>query len=600
MQADNKQIALTESLIAHFEAMGISRRRFLKMLAAAGSGAALSSLIAACGGDEGGSTTTTEIAATATTGGGAGASSPTAGGGAATTASGGEATATTGGGGGTAATPKVLVAASGQDISNLDPHIGHDYSIASTQKSVYDTLLRYQGNPPELENLLATGYEANEDASEWTVKLDERAVFHDGNPVKASDVVYSAGRLVRKNKGPAWMFVNVMEENAAVAVDDHTVKFTLTAPFAPFPLILPWLFIVNEAVVQANDAGGDEAEAWLLDHEAGSGPFTIKRWQVGDSYEFEAVEDYWWGWPAEGRLTGYIWKVSRESSSTRLMLLSGDAHIGFDLSSEDAEALKSESTLHVNDERGFGVFAVKLNNQRGPTSDVNVRKAISYAMDYDAIIEALNGQAALLEGPLPSNLGDFHNPNLDIYRYDMDKAKAALAEAGAEYNKGGFELEYVYVTGLQIEEQIGLIMLDKLSQLDITVKVTPMVWPDMVARAQDIEASPHMMAVYSGTSFADPDNFLWQAYHSTQAGFWAAASQYQNPEFDKILEDARSTPDHAKRVELYHQAQEMLVADAVEIWGQSEFSRVTWTNKLGGFRFTPIMGYYMQPMYLKD
>ncbi len=49
-----------------------------------------------------------------------------------------------------------------------------------------------------------------------------------------------------------------------------------------------------------------------------------------------------------------------------------------------------------------------------------------------------------------------------------------------------------------------------------------------------------MMAVYSGTSFADPDNFLWQAYHSSEAGFWAAASQYQNPGFDKILEDARS------------------------------------------------------------
>ncbi len=84
-------------------------------------------------------------------------------------------------------------------------------------------------------------------------------------------------------------------------------------------------------------------EAWLLDHEAGSGPFTIKRWQVGYSYEFDAVEDYQRGaGRRKVRPAGYIWKVSRESSSTRLMLLSGDAHIGFDLSSEDAEALKSQ------------------------------------------------------------------------------------------------------------------------------------------------------------------------------------------------------------------------------------------------------------------
>jgi peptide/nickel transport system substrate-binding protein len=595
MRVDDKQIALTESLVAHFEAIGVSRRRFLKMLGVAGGGAALSSLIAACGDDDdddddGGAAVATSAPDAAAT---------TAGGGEATAPAGDAATTTSGGATGTA-TPKVLVAASGQDISNLDPHIGHDYSIASTQKSVYDTLLRYQGNPPELENLLATSYEPNEDASEWTVTLDERAVFHDGTPVKASDVVYSAGRLIRKNKGPAWMFVNVMEEGSAVAVDDQTVTFTLTTPFAPFPLILPWLFIVNEKVVKENEVDGDEGEAWLLDHEAGSGPFTIERWQVGDAYEFKAVEDYWWGWPEEGRLAGYIWKISRESSSTRLMLLNGDAHIGFDLSSEDAEALRQEPSLKVNDERGFSVFAVKMNNQRGPTSDINVRKAISYAMDYEAIIEALNGHAVLLEGPLPSNLGDFHNPNLELYRHDMDKAAAALAEAAAEYASGGFELEYVYVTGLQIEEQIGLILLDKLSQLDITLNIVPMVWPDMVARAQEVDTCPDMMAVYSGTTYADPDNFLWQAYHSSQAGFWAAASHYMNPEFDKVLEDARATPDHAKRVELYHRAQEMLVADAVEIFGQSEIGRATWTTKLGGYRVTPIMGYYFQPMYLMD
>jgi peptide/nickel transport system substrate-binding protein len=593
MRVDDRQVALTESLIAHFEAMGVSRRHFLKLLAVAGGGAALSSLIAACGGDDddGGSAATTAPG---------GAATPTAAGGG-TTPAGGASTTTTGGATGSV-TPKVMVFASGQDISNLDPHIGHDYSIATTQKSVYDTLLRYQGNPPELENLLATNYEANADASEWTITLDDRAVFHDGTPVKASDLVYSAGRLVRKNKGPAWMFVNVMKEDSAVVVDDHTVKFTLTTPFAPFPLILPWLFVVNEKVVMEHDQGGDEGEGWLLDHEAGSGPFTIKRWQVGDAYEFEAVEDYWWGWPEEGRLAGYIWKIIRESSSQRLALLNGDVHFspGLELSAEDAEALRKEPSVVVNDQRGFSVFAVKMNNQRGPTSDINVRKAISYAMDYDAIIEALNGGAVLLEGPLPSNLGDFHNPNLELYRHDMEKAKAALAEADAEYAQGGFELEYVYVTGLQIEEQIGLILLDQLSQLDISVKVTPLVWPDMVARAKEVETCPDMMAVYSGTTYADPDNFLWQAYHSSQAGFWAAASHYMNPEFDKVLEDARSTPDHAKRVELYFQAQEMLVADAVEIFGQSEFSRTTWTSKLGGYRVTPIMGFYIQPMYLMD
>src|SRR5690606_11202653 len=144
--------------------------------------------------------------------------------------------------------------------------------------------------------------------------------------------------------------------------------------------------------------------------------------------------------------------------------------------------------------------------------------------------EALNGHAVLLEGPLP-NLGEFNNPNLNIYRHDMDKAREALA-ASPEYADGGFELEYVYVTGLQIEEQIGLILLDKLSELNISVKLQPLVWPDMVARAQNADTAPDMMAVYGGTTYGDPDNFLWQSYHSSQAGFWSAASHYKNPELD--------------------------------------------------------------------
>jgi peptide/nickel transport system substrate-binding protein len=219
-------------------------------------------------------------------------------------------------------------------------------------------------------------------------------------------------------------------------------------------------------------------------------------------------------------------------------------------------------------------------------------------MDYDAIIAARNGRSSLLEGPLPSNLGDFHNPNLNIYRHDMDKAKEALAES--EYAEGGFELEFAYVAGDVIEEQIGLILLEKLSELNIGLKMTPLTWPDLVARVQTAETAPDMSTIYSGTDYADPDNFLWQAYHSSQAGFWAAASHYMNPELDKILEDARATSDHATRVDLYHRAQEILVDDAAEVWGHSDFAPEVLSDKVGGYVYNPIMGMYMQPLWLKD
>lgn len=496
------------------------------------------------------------------------------------------------------ATPKVLVARNLSDISNAEPHIAHDFPTATCQKSLYDSLLRYHGNPPELQNLLAVDYSSNEDASEWTFTLDDRAVFHDGTPVTAQDVVYSIGRLIRKNQGPAWMFVNILNEESTQAIDDHTVQFNLTTPFAPLPLVLPWLFVVNEKLVREHDVDGDEGEAWLMSNEAGSGPFTIKRWQPGDLFEFEAVPDYWWGWPEEGRLAGYIFKIIRESSSARLALLAGEVQLIFDLQAEDVEAVAKEPGIIVSAEPSLTVFAIKMNNQVGPTADVNVRKAISYAMDYDAIIAARNGRSSLLEGPLPTNLGDFHNPNLNLYRHDMDKAREALA--ASEFPDGGFELEFAYVAGDLIEEQIGLILLDKLSQLNIGMTMTPLTWPDLVATVKDAESAPAMSAIYSGTDYADPDNFLWQAYHSSQAGFWAAASHYINPEFDKILEDARATADHDERVALYFTAQEMLVDAAVEVWGHSDFAPEVLSDKVGGYEYCPIMGHVMQPLWIQE
>ena len=121
------------------------------------------------------------------------------------------------------------------------------------------------------------------------------------------------------------------------------------------------------------------------------------------------------------------------------------------------------------------------------------------------------------------------------------------------------------------------------------VSMVPLVWPDMVARASKADTAPGSMAVYSGTDYADPDNFLWQAYHSSQAGFWAAASHYMNPELDKLLEDARATTDQATRKELYDAAQLKLVEDAVEIWVYTEVENEAWVNELG-MPYDPIMG----------
>jgi peptide/nickel transport system substrate-binding protein len=481
----------------------------------------------------------------------------------------------------------ILVYGSGQDIPTLDPHTGHDYSISWGQKAVYDSLLRYDGNPATIVPLLATEVSGNTDATEFTFKLADKAKFHDGSPVTAEAIQYNFQRMLRKNLGVAWMFAEVIDQDSVAIVDPTTIKVALRKPFAPFEAIVPWLFIANPAILQANEVDGDEGETYLMSNEAGSGPYTVTRWEIGSSYEFTKWPEYWYA-PPEGvkMVDKLVWQMVRESSTKRIAMETGEVQMTDYLTVEDYEALGAAG-FTPNTEGGLGTFSVKLNNQVGPTADINVRKALQLAFDYDAGINSVNGYAAKMRGAVPPNLKPWFKEDLPEPTFDIEAAKAALAASGYP---DGFDLEYVYVTGLATEEQIGLILLEKAAELNINVQMVPLVWPDMVARAADQATSPGAIAIFGAVDYNDPDNWLWPTYHSSQAGSWSASAHYKNAEFDALLEQGRSTIDPVARKATYDQAQQKLVDDAAEIWVYTPIDLMAWVSELDGQRISQVMG----------
>ena len=479
----------------------------------------------------------------------------------------------------------VAIFASAVDIPNIDPAVGHDGAIATTQKNVYDTLYRHLGESSELVPWLATDSTVSDDGLVWTFTLDERATFQDGSPLTASAVVYSLQRLLAINKGVAWMFSSITTSEGVVAIDDHTVEFTLTQPFGPFLHALAWLFIVNPAVVDAN-AGDDQGQTWLTSNSAGSGPFKIKRWEPGTLYEFESDPNYWKGWETP-RIAGYVHQVARESSTKRLALLQGQIHAADVLSVEDLTLLDGQEGIIVPALPGISTYVVMLNTKVGPTADVNVRRALSYAFDYDAIIEVMNGRAQRLIGPLASNLPGAKT-DLVAYETNLDKAREELAKS--EQWKDGFDLEFVYVTGYEEERKTGLILLDQLSNLNINLTITPMEWANAVALFADPETSPAMFPIYTGTDYPDPDNFLWQSFHSSSAGTWMGASHYENPEIDALLEQGRATVDWDERVAIYDQVQTTVVEEAVQLYLFNQVGGLTRRTTLAGYEYCPVMG----------
>lgn len=454
---------------------------------------------------------------------------------------------------------RTIVMASLVELYTIDPAAGFDQAIGSSLKQFYDALFRYVGNPPTVEPWLAESYEVSDDGLTYTVKLHENAVFHDGSPVNAEAVVYSAERLLRVGQGAAGLFTGVLSPGSTTAVDEYTVQFTLDQPYGPFLDILTWLFIVNPAVVEANK-GEDDGVTYLTDHEAGSGPYTMGRWQAGELYEFVAVPDYWKGWPNENYPTTVIRLVTREASTRRLSLESGEADLIDWMSVDDIVALDGVNGMRPAPGPTISVYDVKMNTVDGPTADVNLRRAISYAVDYEALYAIWGGRATPLTGPLPPSIAGDAAP---VYTTDLDKAAEALA---ASTFPEGLTLEYVYVTGLEDERRTGLVLQDSLADIGITVNITAVTWADAVATFADPTTSPDLFPLYSSTAFADPDNYLWAAFHSSLAGNWTNPGHYSNPEVDALLEQARASVDPAQRTDLYSQARELILADAPNLF----------------------------------
>ena len=152
---------------------------------------------------------------------------------------------------------KILVFAGRQEVPTIDPSVKYDWSIRMMQQALYDGLVKYVGNPPEIVPWLAERWESSPDARTWTFHLVKNAKFHNGDPVTAEAVRWSFARTLKLNQGPAWMLSDFLKEDGIKVVNEHTIQFTLTQPYAPFLSFVPWWYVMNPKQVLANEQGGD-------------------------------------------------------------------------------------------------------------------------------------------------------------------------------------------------------------------------------------------------------------------------------------------------------------------------------------------------------
>jgi len=478
-----------------------------------------------------------------------------------------------------------FVFANESPYDTMDPHAAFDVGRVAVRLNLYDGLYRWQDNPPVLNPWLAESHTVSPDGLTYTFKLRRGAKFHDGAEVSADDVVYSLERILALKKGAASLLSTMVAPGAAKALDKSTVQFTLTKPTAIFMAVMPEIHVVNAALLKKHDKDGDWGGAWLTTNEAGSGSYALARYDPAIGFIAKRFAGHFMPWGAK-----YIDEIEfrhiKEDNTRVLGMIKGDYQgTGGYLPMDQVKRLREAPNVKMVEQESMRIMMFQINNQRAPLTDVNVRRAISYAFDYDGFNkEILGGSVERNPVPIPNNLWGVPR-DVKGYSYDLDKAKAELARAKLKVDR---PLTVGYLTGFSQTEQAATVMANGLRKVGIETKLAGELWPAMVERMKKPETSPDLVVYWISTYYADPNNWIGEMFHSGQWGTFKASSFYKNAKVDELLDTALRSTDRKVREKAYQDAARILVDEAAGVWIYNTKYYGPWAKSLEGIRFSPI------------
>ncbi|MFW2544621.1 ABC transporter substrate-binding protein [Primorskyibacter sp. 2E107] len=484
-----------------------------------------------------------------------------------------------------AQTPEgVLIVGQIAEPKSLDPAAVTAVNDFRILVNLYEGLVRYKPGTLEVEPGLATAWEISEDGTEYTFTLREGVMFHDGTPFNAEAVKFNFDRMLNEdhpyhNTGPfplAFFFSAVTE---TTALDDYTVKFTLNGPYAPFlsNLAYPTGLMVSPAAVEANGADFGRSPA-------GTGPFKFTEWRSNEAVVVEKNPDYW-GDPAGTEAV--VFRPITDANTRVAEMLAG----GIDMMVEVPPTSLSQFTgddFNVVEQAGPHVWFLILNAKEGPFADKKVRQAANYAINKEALVnDVLEGTAEVAAGPTPPAFAWAYNDALDPYPYDPEKAKALLAEAGAE----GAELTF-FVTeggsGMLDPVAMGTAIQADLAAVGFDVTIETYEWNTFLGEVNPgLEGKADMAEMAWMTN--DPDTLPYLALRSDawpdKGGF--NSGYYSNPEVDTLLEQARVATDQSERAALYKEMQEIVQDDAPWVFVANWKQNAVTSDRVENFSLEP-------------
>ncbi|MEY8339281.1 ABC transporter substrate-binding protein [Lachnospiraceae bacterium 62-35] len=469
------------------------------------------------------------------------------------------------------------------DPPTLDPHASSTSSSVNNLNPVYETLVRYDENG-DIQPLLATEWKRVDDLN-WEFKLRDDVTFHNGEKMTANDVLFSFKRATGPDGAKVSYIMSAIDADNCKVVDDYTIIVATHEPFAPLVGYLPY---IGAVVVSEKEFTENPEQAAL--NPVGTGPFKFISWAKNDRCTYERNEDYWGEKPAYKNL---VIRTIVEANSRVIELESGNIDIAFDIPANDVQRLEDNKDTAIVKRPSTVVEYLDMNVTKPPLDDVRVRQAIDWALDENAILEAVwRGNAQYSPTTVAPVMKYFDDTDVDC-RYDVEKAKALLQEAGVS------DLHMTLTTAENTNRlNAATIIQNMLAEVGITVDIQSYesgTFYDMV----DAGETELFIVGFGAVGFPEPDNNIYGPYHSKQIptnnmGF------YNDPELDAMLDAQRATSDGPEREEIIKNIQKYLRENLPVIPIANTQQVLGIRSDVKGFVPTPAASHFFEKVYFES
>ncbi|BDH44157.1 ABC transporter substrate-binding protein [Salmonella enterica subsp. enterica serovar Choleraesuis] len=500
---------------------------------------------------------------------------------------------------------KTLVYCSEGSPEGFNPQLftsGTTFDASSRQ--IYNRLVEFTIGTTELHPALAEKWDVSEDGKTYTfhlrkgVKWQTTKDFKPTRDFNADDVIYTFERQLDKNhkyhnvSGGSYEYFEGMDMPKLISkiekVDDNTVRFVLTRPEAPFlaNLGMDFASVLSAEYADKMLAAGTPEKVDL--NPVGTGPFQLVQYQKDSRILYKANPEYWEGKPKIDRL---VFSITPDASVRYAKLQKGECQVMPYPNPADLASMKKDSKINLMEQPGLNVGYLSFNTEKKPLDNQKVRQALTMSVNKEAIIKAVyQGAGQPAKNLIPPTMWGY-NDDVKDYAYDPEKAKALLKEAGMA---DGFTID-LWAMPVQRPYNPNARRMAEMIQADwakigVKANIVSYEWGEYLKRAKSGEHQTVMMG-WTGDN-GDPDNFFATLFSCAAAKDGSNYSRWCYKPFEDLIQPARATEDHNKRIELYKQAQVVMhdQAPALIIAHSTVFEPVS--KKVSGYKVDPLGGHY--------